>query len=204
MIKLLMALLAVSFHPFALATELDETDDLSECIWQALPARSSSWIGMTSIEVINSSVLPEWGDTIAERVPEELRREIALSGTRALAGSAFKLAELNQYHDQLLEDFRSKAAESLSIEHCGEKTVVADFLYAAVVSRFGADVRLAPTSIRSRIEEASPFAKYYSGNVIFVWVALRFAGVDISLEQILASYSPSPEKVRLFLEAEPE
>lgn len=204
MIKLLIALLVSSFGPYAFATQLDATDDLSACVWKKLPARDSSWLSMGSLGDISFSTLPEWGEAVAKRIPEDLRRELALSGKRALAGSEFKLEELNQFHDRLLEEFRTRSAESLAIEHCGETTVVADFVYAAVVSRFGTDVRLAPASVRSRYEEAGPFAKYYTGNVTFVWVALKLSGIDISLEQVLDLYSPNPERVRLFLEAEHE
>jgi hypothetical protein len=175
----------------------DPVDRISSCLSRELPSEITEWLSTTTQEPWAGENLKDWSNEVERRVPLGIKEALNQIGRESKNAKFSEMKDLNSYHAQLLEQFNTDVAKTLHIESCGEASEVADTLYAGIVSRLGSEVRSSQPSIRARFE-VSPYGKYYSGNILFVWLSLRSIKHEVSLGDLLVRYHPLPERDTIF------
>jgi hypothetical protein len=169
------------------------------CVQEHLSIDAREWLEQPGGQFGPEAAVEDWALLVMSEVPPGVRFLLAEASRQQQdqLSNAVRSVDLNQLHDRILEAFQSNASDRMRGK-CVQPDDAARVLYGEIVSRLGAEVRNLPDDARGIFERSSPHAKYYGGNLMFMWVALRASGSEIELKRLLDYFAPCPDRGTLF------
>lgn len=182
--------------------EPHDEDAVIQCVGKRLQPSVAEWLkrGVNGYGK-NNKLSPDELEDLAFSVPNELRDIMSISTRLALKGNEHdSMQNYNYLNDEVIRNFISIAPKELRVSMCGKHA--GEILYADAISAFG--TILYPGYANSNyakhlIQDHGVEAPNYYGNFLFLWLSLKFAGLDPGFEYLSNNYRPSRSTGKLFI-----